>query len=232
MSDVHVDVERYSRQIPVLGKEGQERLARATVVVAGLGGLGSPVAYYLAAAGVGKMVLVDEGDVELSNLNRQIIYRHSDVGKSKVEIAAVRLSQLNPEVLIKPLKLRISEDNVGSIVKGADVVVDCLDNFGTRYVLAEATWDEGAPLVHGAIEGTYGQVTTIVPGVTPRLKEVFPRVRDRTGIPVIGATAGVVGAIEAMEAIKFITSVGRPLTNRLLIIDLSDCSFEVVSIAR
>jgi len=223
-------MERYLRQLPVLGEEGQRKLRNSTVLVAGLGGLGSPVAYYLAAAGVGELVLVDEGDVELSNLNRQILHWEKDVGKSKVESAGEKLSALNHEVRLRLVKGRITRETAGELVRDVDVVVDCLDNFRTRYLVADAAWDEGVPLVHGAVEGLYGQVTTVVPGQTLKLRELFPNVRDRENIPVVGATAGVIGAIEALEVIKLVTDVGKPLLNKILVIDLTDYSFEVVSI--
>ncbi|NPA47412.1 MAG: HesA/MoeB/ThiF family protein [Thermococci archaeon] len=227
-------MERYLRQIPVLGEEGQERLRDSTVLIAGLGGLGSPAAYYLAAAGVGRLVLVDDGAVELSNLNRQILHRERDVGRSKVESAAEKLSELNPTISIVSMTTRITPDNSLDLLKeaGADVVVDCLDNFTARYALADAAWRLGVPFVHGAVEGLYGQVTTILPGRTLSLRELFPKVGDREDIPILGPTAGVVGSIEALEAIKLITGAGKPLLNRLLIVDLTDYSFEVVSLER
>ncbi len=222
--------ERYLRQIPLLGKEGQEKLERSTVLVAGVGGLGSPVAYYLASSGVGRLILVDDGRVELSNLNRQILYGVDDVGKPKVHAASKRLRELNPDIDIVPRNERISSKSVGDLLEDVDVVVDCLDNFTARYTLADAAWNMGVPFVHGAVEGMYGQITTLIPGKTPSLREIFPSVGDKKEIPIIGPAAGVVGAIEALEVIKLIAGIGEPLAGRLMVVDLTDYSFETISI--
>ncbi|WP_456365344.1 ThiF family adenylyltransferase [Thermococcus sp.] len=225
------ELERYDRQIMLIGEEGQEKLKAATVAVAGVGGLGSPVAYYLTAAGIGRIILIDSEKPELSNLNRQILHWEEDLGKrSKSESAAWKLKRFNSDVEVIARAERLTAENVGRVVGDADVVVDCLDNFETRFLLDDFAAEKGIPLVHGAVEGTYGQVTTIVPGKTRRLREVFKNVRRSGKFPIIGATAGVVGSIQAMEVIKLLTGIGEPLLNRLLIVDLAHNGFEVVEL--
>lgn len=226
------ELERYDRQIMIFGTEGQEKLKRAKVAVVGVGGLGSPVAYYLAAAGVGTLLLIDEQEPELSNLNRQILHWEEDVGKNPKPLSAKwKLERFNSDIKIETFVGRLSEDNVDEVLEGVDVIVDCLDNFETRFLLDEYSQRKGIPLVHGAVEGTFGQVTTIVPGKTKSLREIFPSVKEKSGkFPIIGATAGVIGSIQAMEVIKLLTGVGEPLLNRLLLVDLAYNNFDVVEL--
>ncbi|MDI3476077.1 MAG: molybdopterin-synthase adenylyltransferase [Thermococcaceae archaeon] len=226
------EIERYDRQIMIFGKEGQEKLKGAKVAVVGVGGLGSPVAYYLAAAGVGTLLLVDEQRPELSNLNRQILHWEEDVGeRPKPESARWKLERFNSDIKIETFSGRLTEENVEEVLKGVDVVVDCLDNFETRYLLDDYVHRKKIPLVHGAVEGMHGQITTIVPGLTKSLKELFPKVKEKEEkFPIIGATAGVVGSIQAMEVIKLLTGIGEPLINKLLLIDLALNIFDVVEL--
>ncbi|WP_297510130.1 ThiF family adenylyltransferase [Thermococcus sp.] len=226
------ELERYDRQIMVFGVEGQERLKSAKVAVVGVGGLGSPVAYYLAAAGVGTLLLIDEQKPELSNLNRQILHWEEDINKNPKPLSAKwKLERFNSDVKIETFVGRLTQENADDVLAGVDVVVDCLDNFETRFMLDDYVHERGIPLVHGAVEGTFGQVTTIVPGKTMRLREIFPRVRGKKGkFPIIGATAGVVGSIQAMEVIKLLTGYGEPLLNRLLIVDLAHTTFDIVEL--
>ncbi|MCD6525046.1 MAG: ThiF family adenylyltransferase [Thermococcus sp.] len=226
------ELQRYDRQIMIIGTEGQERLKESTVAVVGVGGLGSPVSFYLTAAGVGKLILVDSENPELSNLNRQILHWEEDLGKRpKAMSAKWKLERFNSdvEIIAKPIKL--DRANIDEVLGEADIIVDCLDNFETRFLLDEYSQRTGKPLVHGAIEGTYGQVTTIVPGKTKTLREIFPRVKGRKEkFPIIGATAGVVGSIQAMEVVKLITGLGEPLLNKLLILDLAHNIYEIVEL--
>jgi molybdopterin/thiamine biosynthesis adenylyltransferase len=226
------ELERYDRQIMIFDKEGQEKLKEAKVAIIGLGGLGSPVAYYLAAAGIGNLLLVDEQIPELSNLNRQILHWEEDVGKRpKTESAKWKLERFNSGIKIETYTGKITKENIDEVLKGVDIVVDCLDNFETRYLLDEYIHQRKIPLVHGAVEGMYGQVTTIVPGLTKSLREIFPSAREEDEkFPIIGATAGVVGSIQAMEVIKLLTGVGEPLLNKLLLIDLALNIFEIVEL--
>ncbi|ASI99492.1 ThiF family adenylyltransferase [Thermococcus celer] len=226
------ELERYDRQMMILGVEGQEKLRRAKVAVVGVGGLGSPVAYYLTAAGVGTLLLVDEQTPELSNLNRQILHWEEDIDRNPKPLSAKwKLRRFNSGVEIETFVGRLTAENVDEVLRDVDVVVDCLDNFETRFLLDDYVQKRGIPLVHGAVEGTYGQVTTIVPGKTRSLREVFPNVREKKGkFPIIGATAGVIGAVQAMEVIKLLTGLGEPLLNKLLIVDLAYNSFDVVEL--
>ncbi|WP_048149922.1 ThiF family adenylyltransferase [Palaeococcus ferrophilus] len=225
------ELERYDRQIRIFGVEGQEKLKRSRVAVVGVGGLGSPVAYYLAAAGV-NLLLIDEQEPELSNLNRQILHWEEDVGRNPKPLSARwKLERFNSDVEIETFVGRLDRDNVAEVLEGVDVIVDCLDNFETRYLLDEYAHERGIPLVHGAVEGFFGQVTTIIPGRTKSLRELFPRKPAPKGkFPILGATAGVVGSVQAAEVVKLLTGYGEPLANRLLIIDLSNGVFEVVEL--
>ncbi|AEC51495.1 hypothetical protein PNA2_0579 [Pyrococcus sp. NA2] len=225
------ELERYDRQIMLFGVEGQEKLKRSRVAVVGVGGLGSPVAYYLTAAGVGEILLIDEQVPELSNLNRQILHWEEDIGKNPKPISAKwKLERFNSDVKIETFVGRLSEENVDDVLRGVDVIVDCLDNFETRYLLDDFAWRHGVPLVHGAVEGLYGQVTTIVPGKTKRLREIFPRVKKKEKFPILGATAGVIASIQVAEVVKLITGHGEPLMNKLLIVDLANNVFEIIEI--
>jgi len=226
------ELARYDRQIMIFGKEGQERLKRSKVAVVGVGGLGSPVAYYLAAAGVGTLLLVDEQTPELSNLNRQILHWEEDIGRNPKPLSAKwKLERFNSDIRIETFVGRLTGENIDEVLEGVDVIVDCLDNFETRFLLDDYAWRKGIPLVHGAVEGTYGQVTTVVPGKTKRLREIFPNIGKRSGkFPILGATAGVVGTLQAMEVVKLLTGIGEPLLNRLLIVDLAFNTFEVVEL--
>lgn len=227
-----MELERYDRQIMIFGKDGQEKLKNSKVAVVGVGGLGSPVAYYLAAAGIGTLLLIDEQEPELSNLNRQILHWEEDVGKNPKPLSAKwKLERFNSDIRIETFVGRLTRGNIEDALKGVDVIVDCLDNFETRFILDDYAQRRRIPLVHGAVEGTFGQVTTIVPGLTKSLREIFGNVRRKSGkFPIIGAAAGVVGSIQAMEVLKLLTGIGEPLLNRLLLIDLAYNTFDVVEL--
>jgi molybdopterin/thiamine biosynthesis adenylyltransferase len=226
------ELERYDRQITMFGTDGQEKLKNSKVAVVGVGGIGSPVAYYLAAAGVGTLLLVDNQKPELSNLNRQLLHWEEDVGKnSKVESARWKLERFNGDIVVETFAGELNGDNIDGVLEGVDVIVDCLDNFKTRYLLDDYAHRKMVPLVHGAVEGTFGQVTTIVPRITKSLREIFPDMKEtEESFPVLGATAGVVGSLQAMEVIKLLTGLGEPLLNKLLLIDLAFNTFEVVEL--
>ncbi|MEM1658516.1 MAG: HesA/MoeB/ThiF family protein [Candidatus Jordarchaeales archaeon] len=229
------ELERYCRQIAIegWGEEGQKRLKKSTVAVIGVGGLGSPVSLYLAAAGVGKLILVDDGKVELSNLNRQVLHWSKDVGRPKVESAMEKIRELNPKVIVESIKGRVSEGNVYEIVRKADVVVDAMDNFASRMLVNKACIDEGKVFVHAGVYGFQGQLTTIIPGEGPCLQCIFPNpppVED--AIPVAAPIPGILGCMQANEVIKVVTGIGRPLVGRLLIYDGEDSSFIIVDVKR
>lgn len=221
MSNVKL-IDRYSRQIAVIGEDGQEKLRHARVVLVGAGGLGSLISMYLVGAGIGELTIVDFDTVSMTDLHRQILYRESDVNKPKVNAAVEHLRELNSEVKLKGINEVLNEENAEKIIANADVVVDALDNWVSRQVLNEAVVKLRKPLVHGAVLGWYGQATTIMPGKTPCLYEIF-QVRTLPQCagycPVIGPVVGLVASIEATEVIKLVTGIGTPLFNKLLIID-------------
>jgi adenylyltransferase/sulfurtransferase len=215
------EIERYDRQLIIenIGEEGQERLKQARVFLAGAGGLGSPISFFLAAAGIGRLKIVDDGSVELSNLNRQILYGDSDLGKMKAVCAKRRLAELNPLVDVEAIPERIQSDNAGEFIGGCDIIIDAMDNYDTRYLLNQIAFKKGIPMVHGAVEEFYGQVTTIIPGKTNCLKCLVPQAPAQETWPIIGMTCGLIASIQAVEAIKVILGIGALLENRLLILD-------------
>jgi molybdopterin/thiamine biosynthesis adenylyltransferase len=215
------ELERYDRQIMIrgFGQEGQEKLKRAKVFIAGAGGLGSAVATYLTAAGVGVIRVVDHDRVELSNLNRQVLHRDEDIGKGKAVSATEKLRKLNPEVKIEAVQEMITEANISRLVAGFDLIVDAMDNLPTRYVLNKAALRENIPFFHGAVYGFEGRAMTIIPGKTACLRCVYRGTIPEEKFPVIGVTPAVIGCIQATEVIKYIVGVGQLLTNRLLIYD-------------
>jgi molybdopterin/thiamine biosynthesis adenylyltransferase len=240
MSLSESELERYSRQLvlPEWSGAAQERLRSATAIVIGAGALGSPAATYLAAAGIGRLGIVDEDLVELSNLHRQPLHFTPDVGRQKAENAALKLGVLNPEVAIDPYPVRIDERNAPAIVMGADVVVDCSDSFETRYAVNDACCAQRVPLVEAGVLGFHGLVLSIRPGESACYRCVFPTAPPEGTVPscreagVLGATAGVIGSIQALEAIKLITGVGEPLVDRILQLDAATMEQMLVTTAR
>lgn len=224
--------DRYARQIPVIGEDGQKKLAESTVFLAGAGGLGSPVALYLAAAGVGSIRIADCDRVELTNLNRQILHRSDRIGMAKAVSAAMTLTAFNPDISVTALDAFIDSGNVTSLISDADIIVDAMDNFAARYVLNAAALDLGIPLMHGGIAGLTGQATLVVPGKTPCLSCIFPGVETTVKTPVLGVTAGVIGSIEAQETIKYLTGIGETLAGKLLLWDGLVNRAEVFSVKR
>lgn len=228
--------QRYARQIilPGFGEEGQELLRRSTVGIMGIGGLGSPAAYYLAAAGVGRLILADPQGPDLTNLNRQLLHWEEDVGQgSKPRSAAWKLERFNSEVEVIARTEEVTPNNIGEVFDGADVILDCLDGFPARYVLNDHSVATGVPFIHAAVEEMHGQVTTIIPGRTPCLRCLFPRAPPKRGaFPILGATAGVFGSIQAAEAVKLLTGVGEPLCSKLLVGDLQYNSWETIEVVR
>jgi molybdopterin/thiamine biosynthesis adenylyltransferase len=211
--------QRYARQILMIGEEGQEKVKAASVLVAGAGGLGTVISLYLAAAGVGHLRIIDCDVVEASNLNRQILPGGRDVGRRKTDSAGEKLSALNPLIRIEAVSCRIAEENAGEMVRGCDLIVDAMDNFPTRHLLNRTAVDQGIPFIHGAVRGLFGQATTVIPGKTPCLRCLFPVNPPQEVFPIIGATCGVIGSIEASEAIKLLTGQGKPLAGRLFLWD-------------
>jgi molybdopterin/thiamine biosynthesis adenylyltransferase len=223
MSFSDAEVERYARHLVLreVGGPGQQRLKAARVLIVGAGGLGAPAALYLAAAGVGEITLVDPDTVSLSNLQRQVLYDTADAGRVKVEAAAVRLTALNPNVRVTPAATLFTEANARNLVAGHDLVLDGTDDFATRFAVNAACVAEGVTLVSGAIGRWTGQVGVFAarPCYQCLVPEIPPDAETCAIVGVVGALAGVIGSMMALEAIKLITDAGGPLTGRLLIYD-------------
>lgn len=215
--------ERYARHILLkeIGGPGQQRLKRATAAIVGLGGLGGPAALYLAAAGVGRLRLIDDDTVTLSNLQRQVLYRTADVGAAKAEAAAAALAALNPTLVVEPVRERLTEANAAALLAGADVALDGSDAFATRFVVNEACVALGVTLVSGAVGRWEGQVATFKgrPCYRCLVPEAPPQAEPCAAAGIIGALTGVVGSLMALEAIKEIARAGESLAGRLLLYD-------------
>ena len=217
------EVDRYARHLVLkeIGGAGQQKLKDAGVLVVGAGGLGAPAALYLAAAGVGRIGIVDPDKVALSNLQRQVIYATGDVGRAKVIAAAERLCALNDMTEVDALDFALNAENARELVRGFDLVVDGTDDFATRFIVNDACAATGRPLVSGAIGRWTGQVGVFSgkPCYRCLVPEIPPDAETCSAVGVVGALAGVIGSMMAMEAIKLIAEAGEPLTGRLLIYD-------------
>ncbi|WP_027718041.1 HesA/MoeB/ThiF family protein [Desulfovirgula thermocuniculi] len=225
----------YNILLAGVGEEGQKKLLASSVLLVGAGGLGSPAAYYLAAAGVGRLGLVDPDVVELSNLQRQILHRTADVGRLKVESAREKLLALNPEIEVEVFAARFSPENAASLVGRYDVVIDCTDNFAARFLLNETCLALGRPFVYGGVLAYAGQVMTVVPGKGPCLRCIFPQepgpeAPSTRELGVLGAVPGVIGALQATEAVKYLLGLGDLLVGRLLVYDALFMSFTEIKV--
>jgi molybdopterin/thiamine biosynthesis adenylyltransferase len=231
--------EFYSRQVILkeFGQKGQKKLCDAKVAVVGVGGLGSVSSLYLALAGVGYLRVIDQDILELKNLHRQILYTTDDVDYPKVEAAAARLEKLNPLVKAEPISENVNAANVEHLLEGVDVVVDGLDNMVTRYVVNRACVKMRIPYVFGAAIGMEGNLSVFASPETPCLECVLPNLSDNELLKcdtrgVLGATPGIIGAMQAFEAIKVLAEVGQPLKGKLMICDFTDMSFTSIDIAK
>lgn len=217
------EVERYARHLVLreVGGPGQQKLKAARVLIVGAGGLGAPAALYLAAAGVGVMVLADPDHVDRSNLQRQVLYGESDLGRLKVDAAVERLAQTNANVEVEALAVAVGPDNALEIVRGFDLVLDGTDDFATRFAVNAACMKAGVTLVSGAIGRWTGQVGVFTgqPCYRCLVPEIPPDAETCSAVGVVGALAGVIGSMMALEAIKLITGAGSPLSGRLLVYD-------------
>ncbi|MEM1039356.1 MAG: molybdopterin-synthase adenylyltransferase MoeB [Pseudomonadota bacterium] len=246
MADPHLnseEIERYARHLvlPEIGGVGQQKLKAARVLVVGAGGLGAPVLQYLAAAGVGAIRLVDDDSVSLSNLQRQVIHDTTSVGMAKVASAAASVARINPHCVVEPVEERFTASNAGTLLDGCTVAIDGSDNFDTRYAVATACGRAQVALVTGAVNRFDGSVTVLMPWLTgpdgalyPRYQDLFPNQPDDGLLPscaeagVLGATTGIIGTIQAAEAIKVITGAGEPLVGRLLMLDTLRMAFQSI----
>lgn len=238
------EIARYARQLvlPDIGGPGQQRLKAASVLIVGAGGLGSPLALYLAAAGVGRLTIVDDDAVALSNLQRQVIFATADIGRPKAEAAAEAILSLNPHVAVHPVTARLDAASAAGLLAGHDVVADGSDNFATRYLLAEAAATARVPLVSAALGRFDGSLTTLMPWLArddgtpgPSYRDLFPTPPAEGTVPacaeagVLGAAAGVLGTLQATEVLRILTGVGQPLVGRLLLVDLRAMRFETIA---
>jgi len=229
--------EYYSRQVALkeLGRKGQKKLAGSKVAVVGLGGLGTISSLYLALAGVGFLRLIDQDTVEVDNLHRQVLYGVEDLSYPKVEVSARRLEKANPFVKVEPVSENVNSKNVEKLLEGMDCVVDGLDNMHTRYLVNRACAKLGVPYVFGAAVGVEGNLSVFAPPETPCLECVFPSLEDNELMScdvrgVLGATAGIIGTMQAMEAVKVLADVGSTLKGKLLICDFSDMYFTTIDV--
>jgi molybdopterin/thiamine biosynthesis adenylyltransferase/rhodanese-related sulfurtransferase len=232
--------ERYSRHllIPEVGLQGQQKLLEAKVLLIGAGGLGSPAALYLAAAGVGTLGIVDNDEVDLSNLQRQVIHNTARIGEPKVESAKRTIEALNPDVDVVPHPVRLDADNVLDLIRDYDVIVDGADNFPTRYLLNDAAVRERKPVVHASILGFDGQLTTFVPYEGPCYRCLYPQPPPAELAPscgangVLGVLPGIMGLLQANEVIKLIIGAGEPLVGRLLLFEALSTEFTQLRVRR
>ena len=229
-------MERYNRQIilPELGKEGQQRLQRAKVLIVGVGGLGSPIALYLTGAGVGTIGLVDDDVVSISNLQRQVLYSESEVGLSKAIQAKKRLEALNSDVQINAYPTRLTKDNAANIIHPYDIIVDGCDNFATRYLINDTCVQQGKVYVYGAIRAFDGQVSVFNYQGGPNYRHFFPDEAEMLSMPhppkgVLGVTPGMVGCAEAAEVLKIIGGYGEVLSGKLWTIDLKTMETHLIA---
>lgn len=233
-------IKRYSRHIilPEVGGKGQRKLLASSVLIVGAGGLGSPAALYLAAAGVGRIGIVDGDRVELSNLHRQIIHFTKDTGKPKTLSAYEKITTLNPNVMVETYDLRIDEKNIMDIIDRYDVIVEGSDNIPTKLILNDASILSGKPLVIGAVVRLFGHVMTVLPGKSACYRCLIPSPPPEGAVPtcqeagILGPVAGIAGLIQAAEVIKVILSIGDCLIDRILFIDAFYLSFSEIKIKR
>lgn len=233
-------LQRYSRHIilPEIGEEGQIKIAKAKVFIVGAGGLGSPVGYYLTAAGVGTIAMVDNDNVELSNLQRQIAHSVKTIGKPKVESAKMAFESLNPDVNIVAIKERLTKDNILDLIKDYDIVVDCSDNFATRFLVNDASVMAKKPLITGAIFKFEGQLTAVIPGKGPCYRCLFEEppppgvLPSPQGVGLLGVIPGIIGTLQASEVLKLIIGRGEILKGELLIYNALKNSFRKVRVPK
>jgi adenylyltransferase/sulfurtransferase len=234
------ELRRYARQLvmPPIGETGQRRLKDARVLLVGAGGLGSPIALYLAAAGIGTLGIVEFDAVDPSNLQRQVLHGTPDVGRPKIASACDRLRGLNPNVRLEPHEGRLDAANVAGLVEAHDLVVDGTDNFDARFLMNDAAVRLGRPYVYGAVAGFEGQASVFCAPGGPCLRCLHPEPPTPGDVPtpaetgVLGAVPGMIGAIQAAEVVKLVTGAGEPLVGRILLVDALRMQFRTVRLKR
>ena len=232
LTDLERDVYSWQTTVKGFGEEGQRKLKNSSVLISRLGGLGGLVAYELAAAGVGRLILAHAGDLKPPDLNRQLLMTHEAVGTSRMDCAVKRLQDFNPRMDIKAVKENINDDNVSELVHEADVIVDCAPLFEERFPMNQESVTQGKPMIECAMFEMEAHITTFKPGKTGCLRCLYPEKPDywERRFPVFGAVSGMVGCLGAMETIKVICDLGKPLFNRLLTCDLRAMSFKTVNL--
>lgn len=231
-------LERYSRHIILkeVGVKGQKKLLGGSVLIIGAGGLGAPAALYLAAAGVGHIGIVDADVVDLSNLQRQVIHTTNDIGKPKVESAKETMETINPDVEVTTYQKFLASDNIMDIIKDYDIILDGTDNFPAKFLINDACVMANKPFVHAGIIRFKGQLMTVIPHESPCYRCVFKTMPPKDAVPtckqagVIGAMAGVIGCLQALEAVKYLTGAGELLTGKLLTFDALKMEFHTIKL--
>ncbi len=222
------ELKRYTRQMMMegWGEDTQKKLKGSTIFIAGAGGLGSPASIYLAVAGVGNIRICDFDSPDLSNLNRQILHNHGRIGINKALSAKQTLEELNPHINVTAFTEKILPESVDDLVGDAEIIVDCMDNFPTRYLLNECAIRKGIPLMFGSIWGMEGRLSFVQVPETPCLRCMFPEAPPKEVFPVVGATPGVIGTLQSMEVIKYLTGIGTNLKGQILVWDGTKVNFK------
>jgi len=233
----HMNQERYRRQLMLHGftNDHQRWLGNSTALVAGVGGLGGTAALYLAAAGIGRLILVHAGNLTLSNMNRQVLMKHKGIGKSRVVQAKKTIQEMNPDVEIETVEERITDANVENLLRTARIALSARPNFSERRALNRACIEKGIPMVEAAMNGMEGYLFNVLPGVSPCIHCVYPEDDpswQEMGFPVLGAVSGMLGCMMALEAIKLLTGYGKPLLSEMLVFNTYDMDFRKVRIPR
>ena len=220
--------------VPGMGESGQRRLRQTTALVTRIGGLGGPIAFQLAAAGIGKLILAHGGNLEQSDLNRQILMRHDGLGKPRVDSAAATLQAFNPNIVVETVESHVTEENVDELVSRADIVFDAAPRFTERFWLNRACVQQETPMIDAAMFSLDGQVMVIVPGKTPCLQCIFPEepVNWKRRFPVIGAVSALVGNIAVLEGIKLLTDVGNPCLDQLIVVNTLSMQLRKIAVSR
>jgi len=228
------EINQYTRQLQIRNWDiaSQIKLKNSNVVIAGVGGLGSPVALYLATAGVGNITIIDNDNIELSNLNRQILHTIENIGEQKVNSAFTKLSKYNKNIKINPINKKITSENTDKLFDNCDIIIDCLDNFKTRNEINKYAVNKKIPIVHGGVSSFNGQVTFIDTRETACLSCFLPIIDNEKSLPIVGAAAGVIGSIQAVEAIKYLTGIGENLKNEILFWDGLSMTFQKIKISK